>query len=258
MRRIFGGLMIVLISIIMIVGLAKIGNSREQAQLEAQSASYARTDRSSSSAVSSSSSSEKKASAKPKPGQGKTLSLAVMGDDMAAGHFTSTEKSAYQYLVAADIQKSLGFKVTLTGTWRSGATIGTSGLPNISSVTTNKPDVVILQYGNNEQTAAGSTAGLYHDNLMKAVQTLRAQLPKVKVIIITPWTQNAAFQRSVTQVGSSTGVSVVDISQISTDNVNHASANTSSWAGKVSGDWPNDQGNAKIAAAVEQVIAKAY
>ena len=259
MRKTIGALMIIVISMIMIAGLAIIGNQREQTDLDAQSASYSRSGRSrTSSAKAKASSRDSSQSVKAKTRLAKAVTYAAMGDDIAAGHYTATEKGAYPYLVAADLRQSRGFTVTMIESWRVGATIGTRGLPSIDQVAEGKPDVVSLQYGNNEQTAAGSSASLYQANLTKAVSRLKAKLPQVKVILITPWRQQVAYQRAVLAVGKATGATVVDISAIEAASQAHATASTKSWAGTPRGDWPNDRGNLEIAHAVAQAISKLY
>ncbi|WP_203623699.1 MULTISPECIES: SGNH/GDSL hydrolase family protein [unclassified Lacticaseibacillus] len=255
MRKTIGGFMIIVISVIMIAGLAIIGNQREQTELDAQSAGFSRIGRNRTSSAKVKASNH---SVKAKTKLAKTVTYAAMGDDIAAGHYTATEKGAYPYLVAADLRQSQGFTVTMIESWQAGATIGTRGLPSIDQVAEGKPDVVSLQYGNNEQTAAGSSASLYQANLTKAVSQLKAKLPRVKVILITPWRQQVAYQRAVLAVGKATGSTVVDISAIEAASQTHATVSTKSWAGTPRGDWPNDRGNVEIAHAVAQVISKLY
>ncbi|MFD1441637.1 SGNH/GDSL hydrolase family protein [Lacticaseibacillus hegangensis] len=257
MRKTIGGFMIVVITMIMIAGLAMIGQQRERTELQAQSASFTRTGKSGASDPKPKTSKHASASsAKAKTQPKKLLAYAAMGDDIAAGHYTTTEKAAYPYLVAARLQKSMGFKVTLTDSWRAGATIGTGGLPNLDQVAESKPDIVSLQYGNNEQSAPGGTARLYQSNLTKAVTQLKVKLPQAKIILLTPWRQQAAYQRAVLAVGQAAGATVIDISSIKAATDTSAAANTKSWAGTPSGDWPNDRGNVDIANAVTQAISQ--
>lgn len=257
MRKIFGGIVIVVFSIGLIVSMALIANQRQQAQLEKESVTYANL------RIAKQSSTETSDLKTPsnglkRVGQGKKLTYVAMGDDIAAGHYTSTEKAAYPYLVAAYLQKQLDFKVTMKSVWESGATIGTSGLSNINTVVNNKPDIITIQYGNNEQTSPGITANLYRTNLNQAIKQLQARLPKVRIILVTPWNQNSSFKKAVVSVSKLTGTKVVDISAIQTAKDTNAVKGAISWAGSVSGDWPNNAGNAKIASAIEQTVLKMY
>lgn len=257
MRKIFGGIVIILFSIGLIVSMAFIANQRQQAQLEKGPATYANLKLAKQPSTKISDLKTRSNDLK-RVGQGKKLTYVAMGDDIAAGHYTSTEKAAYPYLVAAYLQKQLDFKVAMKSVWKSGATIGTSGLSNIDTVANNKPDIITIQYGNNEQTSPGSTANLYQTNLNQAIKQLQARLPKVKIILVTPWTQNSAFKKAVVSVSKLTGTKVIDISAIQTAKDTNAVKGAISWAGPVSGDWPNNAGNVRIANAIEQTVLKMY
>ena len=259
MRKSIGGILIVFVSAILIAGLAVFGQQREQSMLEAQSERYAsRSSAGQPIANAQSSSKAGKQTVKSQIGHNRSLTYFAMGDDIAAGHYTSTEKRSYQYLVADSLHKKLGFKVRMTGVWRSGATIGTGGLPNVNRAIAQHPDVVTLQYGNNEQLVAGSSATLFQSNLTEVVRNLREGLPKVKIILITPWTQSASYQQAVVNVSKNTGTAVVNISPVHGEKNTSATASTNSWAGAVSGRWPNDSGNTKIASAIDRVVTKLY
>lgn len=257
MRKFFGGAIIVLVSIVLIAVMAHLGNQRQAAQLEAQASAY--TDRTPvKRSASAASDTVKSSSSSSKIKERRKVTYVAVGDDIAAGHYTTTAKASYQYLVAAYLQKQLGFTVTMSNFAKSGATIGTSGLPNVGSIVAKKPDLVTIQYGNNEQTATGSTASLYQTNLTKLVRDLQAKLPKAKIILLTPWTQNAAFKRAAVAAGKTTGAPIVDLSPIQTAADTSAKPGTRSWSGPVSGDWPNDNGNAKIAGAINQAVSQLY
>ena len=259
MRKSLGGILIVFVSVVLIAGLAIFGQRREQSMLKAQSERYvSQSSKGQPTANARSSSNAGKRTVKSQIGHNRSLTYFAMGDDIAAGHYTTAKKNAYQYLVANDLHKKLGFKVRMTGAWRSGATIGTGGLSNINSAVAQHPDVVTLQYGNNEQLVAGSNAELFRSNLMTAVRDLKTKLPKAKIILISPWTQNTAYQQAVTSAGQATGTTVVNISTIHAQSNTSANVSSTSWAGRVSGSWPNDKGNAKIATAVDRAIAKLY
>ena len=109
MRKILGGIVIVLFSIGLIISMALIANQRQQAQLKKESVTYANSKLAK---QPSTKISDIKApsNALKRVGQGKKLTYVPMGDDIAAGHYTSTEKAAYPYLVAAYLQKQLDFK----------------------------------------------------------------------------------------------------------------------------------------------------
>lgn len=257
MRKIFEGIVLVVFSIGLIVSMALIANQRQQALLEKEYVTYANSKlaRHPSPKISAI---KAPSNALKRVGQGKKLTYVAMGDDIAAGHYTSTEKAAYPYLVAAYLQKQLDFKVTMKSVWESGATIGTSGLSNINTAVNNKPDIITIQYGNNEQTSPGSTANLYQANLNQAIKQLQARLPKVRIILVTPWNQNSAFKKAVVSVSKLTGTEVVDISTIQTAKNTTAVRGAISWAGSVSGAWPNNAGNAKIANVIGQTVLKMY
>jgi acyl-CoA thioesterase-1 len=253
MRKAFGAAIIVFLSVGLVAGMAYIGNQRQTAQLEAQAEAYANLKPSKHSAAAGTSA---EAAPSSKISKGQALNYVAMGDDIAAGRDTKTEKAAYPYLVAAALSKQRGFTVTMSSVAKSGATIGTGGLPNVSSVVAKHPNVVTIQYGNNEQTAAGSTAALYQANLTKLVRDLQAKLPKAKIILLTPWTPNAAFKRAVVAAGQTTGALVVDLTPIEVAKNTSAAAGTTSWAGPASGKWPNNDGNAQIARAIEQTVTQ--
>lgn len=257
MRKISGGIVIVLFSIGLIISMALIANQRQQVKLEKESVTYAnlKFGKQPSTKINDL---KTRSNGLKRVEQGKKLTYVAMGDDIAAGHYTSTERAAYPYLVAAYLQKQLDFKVTMKSVWESGATIGTSGLSNINTVVNNKPDIITIQYGNNEQTSPGSTANLYQTNLNQTIKQLQAKLPKVRIILITPWNQNSAFKKAVVSTSELTGTKVVDISTIQTAKNTIANRGTISWAGAVSGNWPNNAGNAEIATAIEQTVLKMY
>lgn len=218
---------------IITVGQHHLGNANATTQSDVTSAT--RTNSTSSSA----------SSKKTK----KTIRYAALGDGIANGTGATSKKDAYQYLLAADLRQQDDAKVTLSGQWNAGGTVKGSALPALTHILAAKPDLITIQYGNSEQNQSNlyaATTAEYQVNLTKLVQDIKQQLPKAKIVILSPWqSANAnAYAAVAKSVADSNGTDFVNLNAVYTNNANLAASG-----------YPNKTGNAAIAKLILNQVA---
>ena len=192
-------------------------------------------------------------------GAHKTIKYVALGDSLAAGYYTSAETKSYQYLIANHLRQNLGFKVNLDGFWQAGATISGNALPVITQAIAMQPDLVTIEYGTNEQDQTNphfATPTQFKTNLTQLITRIQAQLPQVKIFVLTSWKAETAnsYAKVAKTVSHTKHVTAVDISSVWQNPANTSTQQTKSWRGHGDGYHPNDRGNQAIANLVNAKI----
>ncbi|KRM72428.1 hypothetical protein FC34_GL000132 [Lacticaseibacillus brantae DSM 23927] len=178
----------------------------------------------------------------------------ALGDSLAAGYYTTTEKNSYQYLVANQL-KNQGYQVSLDGFWQAGATLQGFASPKINRVIAMVPDIITLEYGTNEQDRTNpnyASPKQYQHQLTSVIATLQAKLPKAKILVLTSWLAETAadYTAVVKQVAKQQHVTVVNLTPIWQETDNISTPATRSFQGQGDNYHPNDAGNRAIAKAI--------
>ncbi|WP_225047575.1 SGNH/GDSL hydrolase family protein [Lacticaseibacillus kribbianus] len=184
-------------------------------------------------------------------GQGQTLNLAVMGDDIAA----AKADGGFQYQLRDYLQTTLGYTVDVSGNWATGATIGGTGLWQVTSIAAKQPGLVIVEYGTNEQDQQNryfAHTNTLQINLTALLNDLRGRLPNAKLVVLTSWRQaadtGADYDTAIRAAATAAGASVVDLS-----------AQWAKASNSATDHWPTKAGQRAIAQAViKQALVPIY
>ncbi|WP_461227187.1 SGNH/GDSL hydrolase family protein [Lacticaseibacillus suihuaensis] len=267
MKRAFASILLIVALVVATGALALAGHRRQAAQLAQQTAAYqsnrtahpaaaaaAKTATTTTTAKAGEKVATKAATARAKKlkavGQGQSLSVAVMGSDIATGK----DPAGFQYGVRDYLSKTLGYDVTLSGNWAAGATIGGTGLSQLATVAAKAPALLIIAYGTAEQD---STNNFYAQpdtlraNLAMLLSRAKTALPDTRVVVLTSWrhgTDGAAYDAVIKTAAQAAGAQVVDLTTVWQAAANQTAANQ-----------PTEAGQQAIAQAViKQALVKAY
>ncbi|NVY96213.1 SGNH/GDSL hydrolase family protein [Lactobacillus sp. DCY120] len=261
MKKTVGYVTAILVFLVLMIGMIIVGKQRQDVQLTQQMAHYSQQ---SQSVTKTQATTEKQLpnlgsdNAKwHQIGAGKQLKVAVMGDEIAAGYYAGTPKQAFQYQVTNFLHKSLGYQVSLKGHWRKGATIGGAAIDNYQRLVNWNPDLLILEYGTNDQdpkNSAYASPKTFWTNLQALLTDLQAKLPQTKVILLTSWQgkNNQTYDPLIKSAGRQAGIDVLDLAPIWHDQVNRADSSSQTWTKTVTKKWPNTAGQVEIARSLIQ------
>jgi lysophospholipase L1-like esterase len=122
------------------------------------------------------------------------VTLVLFGDSIATGGNASKFQGAWPWqpafgeLVARELERRHGSRVTLMNHSRGGATSDFGTTQTQSQVAWFKPDLAVLAYGMNDRSLERQQR--YRANLEKIIATVRATSPDTEFLIVTPMMNN--------------------------------------------------------------------
>ena len=176
--------------------------------------------------------------------------LVFVGDSLSAGYFALSEAQSFRGLVTAR------FPCT-------SALIGVYGLRSgdvdLSSITAEAGDVVIVEVGSND-AAAGVAPADFEARLRAIAEAARAGSATCRLVFLSVWQtapQRAPYDARIAGVARDYGGHRIELSAIKDDPSCSGPAGQVTYVGQLSDAWhPNNAGHAAIAAAVGRVIAR--
>ncbi|RXT58154.1 SGNH/GDSL hydrolase family protein [Lacticaseibacillus chiayiensis] len=152
-----------------------------------------------------------------------TLVYAPFGDSLSVGLFADKKASRFTSLFARQLGQLTGKTVTEAGIAEVGKTATNLGIPALSSLVAQQPDVVTIEFGTNDAVGGASPSALnaYHQALTTIVTTLQEKTT-AQLILMTTWSPNNGpyaaadlkFDAVVKEIGRSYHVPVADLATI--------------------------------------------
>ncbi|UPO88345.1 SGNH/GDSL hydrolase family protein [Niallia sp. Man26] len=197
--------------------------------------------------------------------KGDTLTYYPMGDSLAEGAFATKEETKYVSVLTDLIEEKLGYVVQLeNGAVRSGTGLKNGALPNIQNLIALEPDLVTIQFGNNDYIEkfedSYSTNEEFKERLEYLIDEIQTNSKSTKIIIVTTWNSGGTsleLDRIINGVGKSKNVEVANIQSVwQYRDDTYGPKGYKVYNGGESDGWhPNDKGHAEIAT---KIFEKAY
>jgi len=196
--------------------------------------------------------------------KGESLIYSPMGDSLADGYAATTPEQRYIARFTKLLHEKMGYNVQLAeGAVKGGTGISDEALPNIDKLRAQQPDLITIQFGNNDHVKDKKDAYVTPGEFKKKLETLVDELvsfpKKPKIILITTWNSGGTsltFDQIIEDVGKEKNVEVTNIQELwqgRTDTFGPAGVPV--YKGK-SDEWhPNNKGHKEIA---EKLFNTAY
>ena len=196
--------------------------------------------------------------------KGENLIYSPMGDSLADGYAATTPEQRYIARLTNLLHEKMGYDVQLAqGAVKGGTGLTDEALPNVEKVRDEQPDLVTIQFGNNDHVEDKKDAYVTPDEFREKLETLVDELlsfpKKPKIILVTTWNSDGTsltFDQIIEDVGKEKNVEVTNVQEIwqnRTDTTGPAGVPV--YKGK-SDEWhPNNKGHKEIA---EKLFETAY
>lgn len=196
----------------------------------------------------------------------KTLVYSPLGDSLSVGLLSDNSKDKFTTQFTNAIAKETGKPVKEEGTSSIGKTATNFGLPQVSTIIAQNPDIVTVEFGTNDAADVNNQQALpnYQNSIHEILDQLQSKT-HAKIILMTTWSPNNGpyvandlkFDQVIIKEGKDCHLPVVNLSKIwqgdSTVTGSSAQA-TQTWSGRHDNFHPNQKGHDEIAQALIKVL----
>ncbi len=192
-----------------------------------------------------------------------------MGDSLSQGLFAKNRRSDFVNRFTYRLEKNTGKKVLVSGAYSVGKTATNFGVPSISQVIKQKPDLVTIEFGTNDAVGGTSQMALsqYRSSIVKIITELKSHT-HAQLILMSAWcgptrqqlaNNEVKFDQVIQKIGTEYKIPVANLRNIwaKKNNVTGPAGRTypdfASW-GQSDNFHPNQLGHRMIADELFKVV----